>query len=177
MSLVRLSERVSPTGGLHADGFANILGRPALDPLTLVLREAAQNIWDARIRAAGAPGPRMLVRVRTLDAAQSGVFRQVFSGGDARSAEPVTTNELSRHLALGTPIRVLEICDFGTMGPAGGTDPTADQGNFVKPRLGVEPGDGQPRDEQAILHRQHVEIARKAAVIAQPGDAVAGRPA
>jgi hypothetical protein len=132
MSLVRLSERVSPTGGLHADGFANILGRPALDPLTLVLREAAQNIWDARNRAAGAPGPRMLVRVRVLDAAQSDVFRQIFSGGDARSAEPVTTNELSRHLALAAPIRVLEISDFGTMGLAGGTDPTADQGNFVR---------------------------------------------
>lgn len=132
MSLTRLSERVPPTGGLHADGFANILGRPALDPLTLVLREAGQNIWDARIRAPGAPPPRMLVRVRTLTDRESGEFRRAFANGDSRSAEPLVDDVLSHHLAIDAPIRVLEICDFGTEGLSGGVDPTSDQGNFVR---------------------------------------------
>lgn len=132
MSLIRLSERVPPTGGLNADGFANILGRPALDPLTLVLREAGQNIWDARIRTPGAPPPRMRVRVRTLTREESETLRQAFSGGDARSAEPLAEDALSRHLAFGAAIRVLEICDFGTVGLSGGTDPTSEQGNFVR---------------------------------------------
>ena len=90
MSLVRLSERVPPTGGLNADGFANILGRPAMDPLTLVLREAGQNIWDARIREPGASPPRMLVRVRTLGNDEHEAFRNALSNGDARSAEPLS---------------------------------------------------------------------------------------
>lgn len=132
MSLTRLSERVPPTGGLHADGFANILGRPALDPLTLVLREAGQNIWDARIRAPGTPPPVMLVRVRTLTKGESGEFRRAFSSGDPRSAEPLVDDALSRQLAIDAPVRVLEICDFGTQGLSGGVDPTSDQGNFVR---------------------------------------------
>jgi hypothetical protein len=132
MSLIRLSERVPPTGGLNADGFANILGRPAMDPLTLVLREAGQNIWDARIRTPGAPPPRMLVRVRTLLREESATLRQTLSGGDSRSAEPLTENTLSWLLALDASIRVMEICDFGTVGLSGGTDPTSEQGNFVR---------------------------------------------
>jgi hypothetical protein len=132
MGLTRLSERVPPTGGLHADGFANILGRPALDPLTLVLRESGQNIWDARIRTPGAPPPRMLVRVRTLTACESAEFKRLFSDGDARSAEPLGGDSLSHHLAIEAPIPVLEICDFGTVGLSGGVDPTSEQGNFVR---------------------------------------------
>lgn len=132
MSLVRLSERVPPTGGLNADGFANILGRPALDPVALVLREAAQNIWDARVRTTGAPPPRMLVRMRTLTPDQSVAFRRELSAGDARSAEPHDGNALAWHLASDAPIRVLEICDFGTMGLGGGADPTSEQGHFVR---------------------------------------------
>lgn len=132
MSLTRLSERVPPTGGLHAEGFANILGRPALDPLTLVLREAGQNIWDARIRAPGALPPSMLVRVRTLKAEESEEFRRAFSNGDPRSAEPLGGSELRRHLAMDDPIRVLEICDFGTEGLGGGVNPASDQGKFVR---------------------------------------------
>lgn len=133
MTLFRLSERVSPTGGLHAEGLANILGRPALDPLTLVLREAGQNAWDARVRSAeSGQGLRMLVRVRTLSPEQHDLFRGMFANGDAHSAEPLSTDLLSHQLAIQAPLTVLEICDFGTLGLVGGTDPTADQGNFVR---------------------------------------------
>ena len=42
------SERVSATGNLASEGVLNQLGRPRLDPLTVLVREAVQNSWDAR---------------------------------------------------------------------------------------------------------------------------------
>lgn len=44
------SERYAPTGNLASEGVRNQLGRPALGPLTVLLRESVQNSWDARIR-------------------------------------------------------------------------------------------------------------------------------
>lgn len=135
MKLERVSERVGPTGSLQGEGLANILGRPPFDPLTLALREAAQNIWDARVRAReDTPGeiPRMLVRVRELTDGQSGALREIFSSGDLREAEPADSDLLQKCLANAAPIRVLEICDFGTVGLSGGTDPQSAQGDFVR---------------------------------------------
>ncbi len=37
------------SGGLSAAGFSKLLGRPRLDPLTVLVRETAQNSWDARL--------------------------------------------------------------------------------------------------------------------------------
>lgn len=48
MILDWIPERFSPSGGLAADGFAKLLGRPDLDPLAVLVRETAQNSWDAR---------------------------------------------------------------------------------------------------------------------------------
>lgn len=44
-----IPEPYSKLGGLAADGFAKLLGRPKLDPLTVLVRETAQNSWDARL--------------------------------------------------------------------------------------------------------------------------------
>src|SRR5437660_11775651 len=44
------SEKYQPTGSISADGVRNQLGRPRLDRLTLLVREAVQNSWDARAR-------------------------------------------------------------------------------------------------------------------------------
>lgn len=44
-----IPEPKPPTGGLAAEGFYKLLGRPRLDPLTVLVREAAQNSWDARL--------------------------------------------------------------------------------------------------------------------------------
>ena len=49
---------VVKTGGLTGQGFTNLLGRPRLSPMSLLLREAAQNAWDARergVQGRGAP--------------------------------------------------------------------------------------------------------------------------
>ena len=42
------SQPFAPEGSAAAEGIANQLGRPSLDPLEVLVREAAQNSWDAR---------------------------------------------------------------------------------------------------------------------------------
>ena len=42
------SQRFAPEGSAAAEGIAKQLGIPSLDPLTVLVREAAQNSWDAR---------------------------------------------------------------------------------------------------------------------------------
>ena len=44
----RFSEPFPPHGALAAKGAENLLGRPRLDPLIVLVREAVQNSWDAR---------------------------------------------------------------------------------------------------------------------------------
>ena len=41
-------ERFSPTGNIASEGMRNQLGRPKLDRLAVLVREAAQNSWDAK---------------------------------------------------------------------------------------------------------------------------------
>jgi hypothetical protein len=47
-SLTCFSEPYPPTGGIASEGVRNLLGRPSLEPLELLVREAIQNSWDAR---------------------------------------------------------------------------------------------------------------------------------
>lgn len=122
--LERLSEATGALGGITAEGMINVLGRPPFDTLTLVLREAAQNSWDARQRkrdpSAGAP--EFEVRIRTLVPSEDVALRRLFSAQGADD-EPSSTNELARELASPRPIRVLEVCDFETTGLCGSVDP------------------------------------------------------
>jgi hypothetical protein len=46
--LTRFSESYPPTGGIASEGIRNLLGRPSLEPLELLVREAIQNSWDAK---------------------------------------------------------------------------------------------------------------------------------
>lgn len=48
MPLVLDKERVGPTGNIMSKGILNQLGRPDLDSLAVLVREAVQNSWDAR---------------------------------------------------------------------------------------------------------------------------------
>ena len=43
------SETFAGSGGIAGEGALNLLGRPPIDPLTVMLREAVQNSWDARL--------------------------------------------------------------------------------------------------------------------------------
>ena len=43
------SQPFPPTGAIASEGIRNQLGRPPVDPLTVFVRETAQNSWDARL--------------------------------------------------------------------------------------------------------------------------------
>lgn len=128
----RYSEPVPPTGGLQAQGLANLLGAPPMGPISLVIREAAQNIWDARRKDSSQVQLRMLVRVRTLGDEYGRALRDLLGPRQGSVAEPPVGDRLTSRLNRGGPLPVLEICDFGTEGLSGGVDPTAEDSRFVK---------------------------------------------
>lgn len=102
------------------EGIANLLGRPKLAPLDLLLREAVQNSWDARRRGSRVK-LKFAIRVRNLSTSEASRFRQIVDQSDA--LEPRSTNALASELASRQPIRVLELADFGTFGLTGTTRP------------------------------------------------------
>jgi len=122
------SEPYQPTGSISADGIKNQLGRPKFDRLTLLVREAVQNSWDAR-----SPSTNCVLfgmAGRQLDDQQrewllSTVFRRTESNGTS----------LREHLLAARPATVLTIYDRGTRGLCGPTRADSDSGtehaNFV----------------------------------------------
>lgn len=48
MKLKLFSEKIRPEGGATGQGIREPLGRPRLDPISTLIREAVQNSWDAR---------------------------------------------------------------------------------------------------------------------------------
>jgi hypothetical protein len=107
------------SGGLTGQGFVNLLGRPRLGPVPLLLREAVQNTWDAR--RPGVLGIRFCVRVRTLAAPEEREFRRIF--GQKDSSERFGDNALAQRLQERGVVKVLELADFGTWGLCGITRP------------------------------------------------------
>ena len=121
------SEKFPSTGGMTADGFKRLLGRPALSMLQTVLREALQNVVDAGY---GTGPTQVQVGMRTLSGVQAANLRSRIL-----SELPIQTDSRSRlSAALGKKhLRILEICDFGTVGLSGPT--RADRsGNGNEPR-------------------------------------------
>ena len=45
------AQRYPPGGAVAGDGIQKQLGTPQLDPLEVLVREAAQNSWDAKLSA------------------------------------------------------------------------------------------------------------------------------
>ena len=50
-----VSQPVPRMGAIKAEGIMNQLGRPTVDRLTVLVREAAQNSWDAADRSQSGP--------------------------------------------------------------------------------------------------------------------------
>jgi hypothetical protein len=120
------SERYAPTGNLASTGARNQLGRPKLDPLTVLVRESVQNGWDARANGAG--GVTMSFDLRRATAEQRHVLR-----------ETVFAHRPRLGLALGNvvgdgDVLLLTISDRGTIGLGGPT------------RADVVVPDGEPHD-------------------------------
>lgn len=105
-------------GGMKAPGILNLLGRPELGSLDLLIREAAQNAWDARLPEANVP-VEFRLRVRTLNAREAKVLRNLVLTAEAQ----LCPRDLAELAESGDEIHVLEVCDFGTVGLRGPTDP------------------------------------------------------
>lgn len=116
------SEVFPATGGASAEGISNQLGRPRADRFTLLVREAIQNSWDARVDATGGVRFEITGRLLPRDARQA-LLATIFPNAPANL--PVRTR-----LADSSDFPVLAIRDFGTKGLGGPT-----RGNIV-PRPG-----------------------------------------
>lgn len=116
MQLDLSSEPFAPSGGLAGEGARKLLGVPTLTQLQTLLREAGQNSWDAR----RGESIRIVIRIRTLEPEQVRFLRMsVFAD---LPAVPDDTDLLRSLRDIGsTPVRVLEISDFGTWGLSGPT--------------------------------------------------------
>ncbi|CAM4526309.1 hypothetical protein NONI108955_43570 [Nocardia ninae] len=108
------SQPYPPEGASAAEGIRNQLGKPELDHLTILVRESAQNSWDARISDDRTVDYR--IDLRTISAADAPAWREQFLRGVPAE------DHLPLRKALTQPtIRVMSISDRGTRGLGGPT--------------------------------------------------------
>ncbi|MEU0450196.1 hypothetical protein [Streptomyces tendae] len=134
------SQPYPPEGASAAEGIRNQLGRPELDLLTILVRESAQNSWDARLDDSTEPVDYR-IDMSTVGPAHSGAWRSLLQAG-----APIATENfpLQDTLRRGT-IRVLAISDRGTRGLGGPTranDAVGAERDFVSFVRNI----GEPRD-------------------------------
>lgn len=70
-----------PQGATTAEGLRRQLGTPKMEILEVLVREAAQNSWDARI---GDPAPSFSLSIGSLGSAALEEWRSTFRGGPAQ---------------------------------------------------------------------------------------------
>jgi len=110
------SQPYPPEGASAAEGIRNQLGRPELDLLTLLVRESAQNSWDARIE--GLSGPiDYRIEMWTVSPAHAVAWRELLLEGAPTNPEHFPLRDALRH----RPARVLAVSDRGTRGLGGPT--------------------------------------------------------
>lgn len=113
--LTRASEPFQASGGMAGEGVRKLLGAPSVSRLRVMIREAGQNSWDARLADAHVG---LEVRLRALSTAEAELLRtRVF--GDLPTSEAST--QLIRAALAADPPVLLEVADFGTRGLAGPT--------------------------------------------------------
>ena len=130
----RFSEPYSPTGGLAAEGVLNQLGRPDIEPLEVLVREAVQNCWDAR--RPSELGIRVEIGRRHLDATQLAAIR-----GEVL-VDPPPGLPLEAELVPG--MQIMYFADFGTRGLGGPT--RADSAGMERDFVDFVRNIGQPPD-------------------------------
>lgn len=143
------SEKVGPNGGVTSQGVLNQLGRPKLDPLAVLVREAVQNSWDAR---SSSKSPVELdypitfgVKGWTLTDHQRYILQQ----GIFAELPPDDYLPLRKVLESNNDLRAIVIYDRGTTGLGGPTradEPTqvGESRDFVDFLRNV----GQPPDKK-----------------------------
>ena len=127
-SLELQSERQSATGNVSSEGVLNQLGRPNLDLLAILVREAVQNSWDARV--SDADTVHFSIAGRTLTDEQMRLLRQVVFANQSGHSD------MSNALTSISNFQVLIVSDRGTTGLGGPTRADraideAEQHNFV----------------------------------------------
>ncbi|WP_432487034.1 hypothetical protein [Kineococcus sp. SYSU DK018] len=114
MSASWFSQPFRPDGGITAEGLRNQLGRPSLSHLTVLVREAAQNSWDARAEDV----VRFSLDLRTVGPGHLGSWRSLLLPKAPRETGPL--RGLAEVLRPST-VRYLAVSDRGTTGLGGPT--------------------------------------------------------
>ncbi|TVZ89380.1 hypothetical protein [Streptomyces sp. BK340] len=134
------SQPYPPEGASAAEGIRNQLGRPELDLLTILVRESAQNSWDARLEQSAAPVDYR-IDMWTVGPAHAGAWRELLLAGAPNNTEHFPLRDTLK----GAPVRVLSVSDRGTRGLGGPTradnavGPERDFVSFIR-------NIGEPRD-------------------------------
>jgi hypothetical protein len=111
------SEAVGPTGNISSEGVLNQLGRPRMDRVTVLVREAVQNSWDALAPESDQVG--FGIDLGTLAADQLAAF-----AGTVFASVPVSlplADRLREATGSGTGMRTMTVWDRGTTGLRGPT--------------------------------------------------------
>lgn len=130
-------EQFPPHGALAAEGFGKLLGRPSLDPLTVLVRETAQNSWDARLPRASV---RYSIHGFTLDDRQWTSLAYNVYGDGPEEGLPLITEAFEKD-----SLNVLVISDRHTLGLGGPTradQPTSGPTDYVDLLMNVGVGTG-----------------------------------
>ncbi|MCX4581911.1 hypothetical protein [Streptomyces sp. NBC_01481] len=134
------SQPYPPEGASAAEGIRNQLGRPELDLLTILVRESAQNSWDARLVPSSNPVDYR-IDMWTVGPAHAGMWREILLDGAPTGADNFPLRETFRRGS----IRVLSVSDRGTRGLGGPTradDAVGPDRDFVSFIRNI----GEPRD-------------------------------
>ncbi len=107
------SQEFPPGGASAAEGIRNQLGRPALNQLTVLVRESAQNSWDARL---GTESVRFSIDLSELPAALAPRWRAALTTGAPANVHLPLRESLGRRR-----LRILSVSDRGTRGLGGPT--------------------------------------------------------
>lgn len=111
-----LSQRVPPLGAITSEGIMQALGRPAMSRLTVLVREAAQNSWDAQDPDRLGPVD-FEIELRHLRGAE----RDAWSGVVAAHAPPDEYLPLRSELDESEAPLVMFVSDRNTAGLGGPT--------------------------------------------------------
>ncbi|MFE9171565.1 hypothetical protein ACFYNZ_18910 [Streptomyces kebangsaanensis] len=133
------SQPYPPEGASAAEGIRKQLGRPELDLLTILVRESAQNSWDARLPQSPAPVDYR-IDMWTVGPAHASSWRELLLAGAPGAGVFPLRETLKR-----PSIRVLAVSDRGTRGLGGPTradDAVGTDRDFVSFIRNI----GEPRD-------------------------------
>jgi hypothetical protein len=115
MTVSWVSESVPPMGAIKGEGVTKQLGRPRLDRLTVLVREAAQNSWDAAARSRERP-VHFGIDLCDLPTEVASAWRRLIGQGAPAGEHLPLRSTLER-----PQLAVLFVSDRGTTGLGGPT--------------------------------------------------------